>query len=68
VEQNRKQRINERYTTFREKPEIDAYYMLLDFVRDLSYEYDFSDAEIQVLSGRFTKLYNELKTLREVDE
>ena len=63
MEQDRKQRINERYTTYRKKPEIDAYYMLLDFVRDLSYKYDFSDAEIKCLSGRFTKLYNELKKL-----
>ena len=63
MRQDKRPKINERYTTYREKPEIDAYYMLLDFVRDLSYEYDFSDAEIKCLSGRFTKLYNELKKL-----
>ena len=38
-----------------------AYYRLLDCVRDLSYTYDFSDADIRNVSGLFTNLFNQLK-------
>ena len=38
----------------------EAYYRLLDCVRDLSYEYDFSDADIRYTSGLFTNLYVQL--------
>ena len=38
-----------------------AYYRLLDCIRDLSYEYDFSDAEIRHVSGLFTNLFVQLR-------
>ena len=38
-----------------------AYYRLLDCVRDLSYTYDFSDADIKHVSGLFTNLFVEFK-------
>ena len=38
-----------------------AYYRLLDCVRDLSYTYDFSDADIRHVSGLFTNLFVQLK-------
>ena len=39
----------------------EAYYRLLDYVRDLSYEYDFSDPDIRHVSGLFTNLFVQLK-------
>ncbi len=39
----------------------EAYYRLLDCIRDLSYEYDFSDAEIRHVSGLFTNLFVQLR-------
>ena len=39
----------------------EAYYRLLDCVRDLSYQYDFSDADIRHVSGLFTNLFVQLK-------
>ncbi len=39
----------------------EAYYRLLDCVRDLSYVYDFSDADIRHVSGLFTNLFVQFK-------
>jgi hypothetical protein len=47
----------------------EAYYRLLDCVRDLSYVYDFSDADIRHVSGLFTNLFVQLKLKKlEVDD